>query len=81
MTESLLQFGGLGLAAFVILAWAKYVFNHQKHLQQSHKESMDTVVGVVKDNTKAMTTLNNLVERDIDATKDLKDIILKNGKK
>lgn len=75
MDGNLLQFGGLGLAALVIYSWAKYVFNHQKHLSQEHKESMETVVNVIKDNTKAMTTLSNLVEQDIDTTKELKNVI------
>lgn len=75
INETLLQGGGLALAALVIGAWAKYVFNHQKHLQKSHKETMDTVLDVVKDNTEAMTTLTGLVEQDIETTKELKDII------
>jgi len=45
MNETLLQFGGLGLAAITIIAWAKYVFNHQKSMQKSNKETMDTVWG------------------------------------
>jgi len=75
MNETLLQFGGLGLAAITIIAWAKYVFNHQKSMQKSNKETMDTVLGVVERNTEAMTTLNGLVKQDIITTKELKDII------
>jgi len=72
---NLLQFGGLGLAALTIGAWAKYVFNHQKHMQKSNQETMDTVLGVVEKNTEAMTTLNGLVKQDIETTKELKQII------
>jgi len=71
-----LQYGGLGLAAITISLWAKYVFNHQKHLQQSHQDSMDSVLRVVEKNTEAMTTLNGLVKQDIDTTKELKNIII-----
>jgi len=73
--EFIVQGGGLGLAALTIGAWAKYVFNHQKHMQQAHKESMDVVVGVVKENTGAMTKMSGLVEQDIETTKELKQII------
>lgn len=73
--EFIVQGGGLGLAALTIGAWAKYVFNHQKHMQQSHKESMNTVLGVVERNTEAMTILNGLVKQDIETTKELKLII------
>ena len=79
MNESLLQYGGLGLAALTIIAWAKYVFNHQKHMQESNEKTMETVLDVVERNTEAMTTLNGLVQQDIHTTKELKDIIQRNN--
>ena len=68
MEQELIKFGGLGIAALVIVLQYKFFTNHSKHLTDN-----------VKENTKTLGGLSDNIKENTNVTKGLKDW-LKNNK-